>query len=118
MSFYSEVATEAASVIAEFGATCTLTTDETGAYDPEEGSAPIITTSHPCSAAVFPVERQYLDGTTILATDQQALVSVVGLVEPKPGDRLTFNGVVYQLLRAMILGPAGIAVLYTIFIRA
>lgn len=118
-SFYDDCAADANEALEEFGQTCVLGVVTAGAYDPETGGASTTTTNHTVTAAIFDYPTRHIDGTLILTGDKRALVSAVGLtVEPKPGHTFTdAAAVVYQVVNAKNLAPAGTSVLWTLQVR-
>ncbi len=119
MSFgYASIAATTQRLLQQFGASTTLTRSEPGEYDPDDGFAPLVDAVQTVTAAVFPVEDRFVDGTLIFATDQQAYLSAVGVTEPKPGDVLAWNGASLTAVRCKNLGPAGTFVLYEMIVRA
>lgn len=115
---YLSLAATANKLLQRFGASATLTRSRPGEYDPDTGAAPITAPVQNVTAAVFPVEDRFVDGTLIFATDQQAYVSAVGVTEPKPGDVLAWNGGSLTAVRCKNLGPSGVHVLYEMVVRA
>lgn len=115
---YLSLAATANKLLQRFGASATLTRSTPGEYDPDTGAAPITAAVQNVTAAVFPVEDRFVDGTLIFATDQQAYVSAVGVTEPRPGDVLTWNGTDLTVIRCKNLGPAATFVLYEMIVRA
>ena len=115
---YLSLAATAQRLLQRFGSATTLTRSTPGEYDPDTAAAPITTAVQNVTAAVFPVEDRFVDGTLIFATDQQAYVSAVGVTEPKPGDVLAWNGADLTAVRCKNLGPSGVFVLYEMIVRA
>ncbi|AKJ28837.1 hypothetical protein [Caldimonas brevitalea] len=117
MSFYTEMAQTAQALLQEFGAAATISRQTPGEYDPAAGAPSVVDTSQNVAAAVFPYGDRFIDGTLILAGDQQAFVGAVGATEPQPGDTFLWAGTAYKVIKAKILGPAGSAVLYELQVR-
>lgn len=118
MGFYDEVQGDAHAVLTEFGAAGQITRKERGGvYDPAAGAYPETTVAQPCTAVVFPIDQKLVNGTTVLASDEQAYLSAVGLVLPAPPQVLTWQGVDYTLVRVKNLAPAGVSVLVDIIVR-
>ena len=119
MSFdYAKTAQTAQRLLAKFGARTTLAHPVAPAYDPETGATTPVDAMTNVTAAVFPVDARFVDGSMVLATDLQAYLSAVGVDEPVPGDVLTWGGKSLTVVRAMNLGPAGVFVLYELIVRA
>jgi hypothetical protein len=53
----------------------------------------------------------------VLATDEQAYLSAVGLTIPEPTQRLAWAGKTYTIMRVENLAPAGTSVLVTMIVR-
>ncbi len=102
MTFYSDLAASALALLEEYGQTVTLSRTVRGAYDPATGApAAGTTTTYTGTAAVFDYDQ-----VAYLATD--------GVVLPLSGDTMTAGGVVYTVIRATQVNPAGTAVLYNV----
>ena len=119
MSFdYAEIAQVAHEILAEFGAEGVLARKERGTvYDPGAGGYGETTVTQPCTAVVFPVDQKLVNGTTVLATDEQAYLSAVGLTVPAPTQVLTWQGADYTLMSVKSLAPAGLPVLVELIVR-
>lgn len=116
--FYGEIAATADEILREFGAASTLTRTVPGTYDPATGgTTPDATTVYPCTMASFPIDDKWIDGTRILTGDEEAYLSVIGLGDPLPGDKIPWRGATYAVVNAKVLAPAGQAVLYTLQLR-
>lgn len=114
---YTRVAATALRLLRRFGAETTLTRPGVSSYDPDTGAVTATPVVDGCTAAVFPYEDKHIDGSLILATDQQALVAASGLNEPKPGDVLAWGGRGLTVVKAKNLGPSGVMVLYEVQVR-
>lgn len=69
---------------------------------------------------VTPVEEQYVNGTTILSTDQQVIVAAQGLPsapDPKCLVVDSKDGATYKVTEVDPIEPGRIAVVHTIFMR-
>ncbi|MCO5355063.1 hypothetical protein [Acidovorax kalamii] len=118
MTFYTEMAQVADEILHEFGAAGTLTyKTRSGEYDTELGDYPEVPVTQACTAVVFPVEEKLVDGTTVLATDEQAYLSAVGLSIPEPTHVLTLGGVARTVVSVKNLAPAGTSVLVELIVR-
>lgn len=115
---YQEIARDADEALREAGAAGTLTyKTRSGEYDPGLGGYPEAVVTQPCTAVVFPVDQSLVDGTTVLATDEQAYLSAVGLTIPEPTQKLVWAGKTYTIKRVENLAPAGSSVLVTMIVR-
>jgi hypothetical protein len=112
MTFYAEMAQGADEILREFGAAGTVSYKTgSGEYDPDFGDYPEVEVTQACTAAVFPVDQKLVDGTTVLATDEQAYLSAVGL------SILTLGGVARTVVSVKNLAPAGTSVLVELIVR-
>lgn len=119
MSFdYAEIAQTVQELLEEFGAPGKLTRkDRAGVYDPDLGDYPEVEVAQDCTAVVFPIDQKLVDGTAVLATDEQAYLSAVSLTTPTPSHKLTWQGKGYTIVRAKNLAPAGVSVLVELIVR-
>lgn len=62
------------------------------------------------------VSARYVDGTSILATDQSALIVAFG-VTPTPSGTFKKDGTVHQIIRVDQIPAAGTPVAWRIFLR-
>lgn len=120
MTIYTRAIATVERMLRKYGAETTLTTPSATAptYNTATGvSTPASPTVDPVQAVVFPYADKYIDGTLILAGDEQAYISAVGITEPKPGSVLAWRGKSYTTVRAKVLGPSGVNVLYELQVR-
>lgn len=117
MTMYSDLASVANELLAEFGQSVTIRHRTSGAYDPATGSATVTTTDEAGNAAVFDYDTKHIDGTMIVRGDKYALLSPVGITAPDTDDRLIVGGVEYSVVSVKTEAPAGTAVLHTVQIR-
>lgn len=117
MSFdYAAIADDAAQLVMEFGAAATLTRT-TPTYDESTGIAGTSDAVQSVYACVMPYGDKMVNGTTILASDQQAYIAARGVTAPQPGDTFTWQSVKYNVISAKNIGPAGIFVFYELQVR-
>lgn len=119
MTFYSELATTALELLAEFGVSGVLRRPSAGTFDPAAGTVTGSTnTDYTITAALFDYGLKesgatLADGTVIKAGDKQIYVAASGLaVAPAITDTLIINSVTYRIANVKIIAPSGIAVLY------
>lgn len=118
MSFYSDIAADAHALLAEFGSPGQVTrTEQSGTYNPDTGDYDTTTVTQDCIAVVFPIDQKLVDGTTVLATDETAYLSAVGLTIPEPTQKLAWAGKTYTIMRVENLAPASTSVLVTMIVR-
>lgn len=119
MSFdYASLATDVAGVLADLGATGTLTRNTPGTYDPSTSSAATTASSQTVTACLFPYGDRMIDGTNILATDRQALIGAASITPPRAGDVLTWGSETLTVVRAKVLAPARTYVVYECQVRS
>jgi hypothetical protein len=114
---YASTATQAAEVLAEFGRAATITRSVPGAYDPATGTGSTADLVQSVFAVVLPYGDNMVDGSRVLATDQQAYVSA-GTAVPRAGDVMTWGADDLRIIEVKALAPAGTAVLYTMQVRS
>lgn len=112
---YAATAATATRLLQRFGAAATIKRTTAGEYDPVLGYAPVVTTEHPTTAAVFAYPQSYIDGTNILQGDQQAFLTPADA--PKQGDKLAWQGTDYEVIAVKPVSPAGLAVIYEVQVR-
>jgi hypothetical protein len=120
---YAKTAATAQRLLTRFGASTTLTHITAGTYNPDTGTNTPTEVAQTVVAALFPFGHSMVDGTLILATDQQAYIGVkttagAAVTEPKPGAVLTWGGRGLTVINAKNLGPAGTMVLFELQVRA
>ena len=110
MSFdYDALRLEAQAIIAEFGATATLTRTTT-TYSPTTGNATGTPTNYSGVGVVFDREVRDRKDSTVRATEQVAYLSLA--MDPAPGDELTVGGTKYRVVTSKPLRPATVTVLH------
>lgn len=120
MSFdYSSMGVTADELITEFGAPATLTRPADPAYNPATGktvqASPLVQAT---TAVVIDYEQKYVDGTLIRAGDKQCFLTPKGIVPPRQGDVLAWQGVNYKVIGVTPIAPAGVNVLYELQLRS
>ena len=120
MALYDELAATATELLRELGAACTLVRNvppTAAQYDPATGTATVTVLSQTAYAVVFPYGDRYINGDTILASDQQAYMSTTGVLRPAPGDSFVWGGETWRVVASKPLAPALVAVLYEMQVR-
>lgn len=118
MSFYSELAESAKSILAEFGGTVILKSASSGQYDPATGSASV-TTSETTRKGVFlsfGSGQTYVRGQMIQTYDKRLLLDASAGV----GSQDTFidsDGSEWSPVSINSISPAGVAVVYDMHVR-
>jgi len=125
MTFYERIQATANRLLKGKGQSLTLTHVIPGTYDPSTGQITNTTSTQTGFGAVMDWSANQIDGTLILATDRQLLLSPLNsagaaLTAPVLGDTVTdAAGVVYTLVAPLkTVSPGGVAVLYDCNLRA
>lgn len=123
MTDYTKTAERADASLRRKGGTVSIRRIVLGDYDPTTGTkATISDTTYAGTGVKVAYEAADIDGTLILATDQQMLLSPLqtnGAVmpEPKTGDTVTVGTSAYNIMSVSKVEPFDIAVLYTLQLR-
>ncbi len=116
MSLYSDLATTAKELLAEFGQVITITRKAGNTYDPVTGITTAGTATDYLPKGILKQYKSHLiDGTRILATDRELVID--DTVEPMMTDTITIGG---ESWTPIILGesnPAGTPLVYKIQVR-
>jgi hypothetical protein len=78
--------------------------------------APVVT-EYPLKAAVRGVSQQYVNGTTILTSDEQVTCAVPSVTPDMATDALVIDGVAVTVLKNQPIPAAGTPVAYLFVIR-
>lgn len=122
MADYTKTAARADQSLRRKGGIVVLRQVVTGAYDPDLGMAPTITTDHEGTGVKIAYEAENIDGTLIQAGDQKLLLSPLqrnGLPMPAPttADLVLFGGASYTVKAVGTTAPVDVAVLHTLQLR-
>ena len=90
------------------------TTPPVNPWDPPVGTDPV---AHTLKATAKGVSKEFIDGTTIVATDIEIIAAVFD-AEPDPADVLTIDGKPVMVLRVIRLPAAGVVVAWKFVVRA
>lgn len=121
------LAANAARMIRTRGTTITLTRTANAPSDPETPDVPgtPAETAYTLDAFVKGATEQYIDGTTVLASDLMVVASpkaqLAGApvdIVPQMGDRLTIDGKEKEIKRILPAPAAGSAALFRIFVAS
>ncbi|AID29246.1 hypothetical protein [Mesorhizobium jarvisii] len=118
MSFYDDMAGVATELLTEFNqGSVQLKRETPGVVDPDQPWVPIEPTveTWPLNAAVRRVSQKYVDGTLIVATDNQVTFAVPAIV-PAMTDTLIVDGVELAMKDLRPIPPAGTVVAYIAFV--
>lgn len=118
---YTRLAATALRLITKYGRDVTLKfatdTSPPDADQPWEPGAPSYVTKV-VKGVIFPIDEKYVDGTTVLATDEQALVAAKNLpAVPDPKTVLLDGTTPYKTVKVDPIGPGDIALVYTLIVR-
>ena len=112
--FYEELIPEVLEILTEFGADGIFVHKDDGTYN--AASSTVVRdpeVNDPVLAAVFDVNEQFINGTSIRTGDKQIFMSINGTTsEPKTGDELYWGSEIYKIIQAKKIAPARISVLY------
>ncbi len=87
------------------------------AYDTATGTNTETTATQACKVYVSAVSAEDMADETVLRTDSKFIMSVVGVTAPEVNDRLTVDGVTYNVQSAMKIKVSGLSVLYKGILR-
>lgn len=90
------------------------TTPGENPWDPPVVTEPV---AHTLKATAKGVSKEFIDGTTIVATDIEIIAAVFD-AEPEPADVLTIDGKPVMVLRVIRLPAAGVVVAWKFVVRA
>lgn len=118
MSFYSELAADAAALLAEFGAPAVLRRAADGDYDTNFAEVDDNGTQVYNTVAVRgEFKRSDIDGTQILATDVRLYVSPSLATAPLPGDRIAFDTETFIVVNSKPVKPGAVVLLHDVQCR-
>lgn len=117
MSFYSDLAVTARTLLTEFGQNVTFVRRNLGVHDPvtgiTAGAGNLIFTGY---AAIFDYETKLIDGTNIQVGDKNVTLEAGN--EPQIDDVMTVGDGDYTVLNVSPLSPAGEVVIYELHVRS
>lgn len=119
MDFYEEMAGVASEVMAEFKqGTVTLTKPGGTSTGPNPWDPPVVTDPvvYTLDATVKGVSAEFVDGTTILATDLEVTAAVFG-AEPEPPDEVAIDGQVVTVIKTVRIPAAATVVAWKFITR-
>ena len=121
-TLYERLQATALRLIVKYGRDVTLqfATDAAppDAARPWEPASPTLTAPHVARAVVFPVEQQFVDGTVVLGTDQQAILAAKGLPGvPDPKTVFLDGTTPYRVIKVDPIKTGPIPLVYTLFLR-
>ena len=122
MTDYAKTALRADQSLRRKGGVVVLRQVVTGAYDPDLGMAPTITTDYEGPGVKINYEAENIDGTLIQAGDQKLLLSPLqrngaSMPAPTTADLVLFGGASYTVKAVETTAPVDVAVLHTLQLR-
>lgn len=117
--FYEEMQGVAGELLAEFAqGVVTVTVPGTTTPGPNPWDPPVVTdpVTYPLDATVKGVSKEFVDGTTILATDLEVTAAVFG-AEAGPADAVSIDGTAMTLLKVIRVPAAGTVVAWKWIVR-
>lgn len=119
MTFYSDMATTAQEMIAEFGRLIILRVNNEGVYDPVTDVTTGASTSDAAVKAVFTdFKEKDIDGTLIVRGDKQVLLAASDLAQaPETNDILVDGLDEYRVIEIMSIQPGDQALIYKVQVR-
>lgn len=118
--FYADMQDFASEMLAEFQqGSVTLHRSVPGASDPLTPWVPgePVETDYPLNAVVRGVAQQYVNGTTILSSDEQVTCAVPPVEPDMTTDSLLIDGVAVTVLKNTPIPAAGTPVAYLFVVR-
>ena len=99
--------------------TVSLTRTTPGSSSPSTPWIPgeATTVTYSLDATVKGVSKEFIDGTTIVATDLEVTAAAFG-AEPEPGDTLSIDGKAVTILKQVRIPAAGTLVCWKWIVRA
>lgn len=121
MSFYSDMAAIASDILTEFKQGAVVLTHMTDTGTPLDVDAPwlgntMTPVDYPLSATVSGVSEEFVNGTTIVASDLEITAAVLA-VEPVQADTVTIDGKAVTLLKIVRIPAAGTVVAWRLIVR-
>lgn len=118
MSFYDELSVTALELLTAFGQPITRRSYTEGVYSPATGLTTPSAVDTARTGAIFDYGSgsSLVRGGLIQGTDKRLLVDGTDSVNPQ--DHFIVNNIEYVIVSVGLVGPAGIAVLYDVHLRA
>lgn len=118
---YAESLNDAQDLLSEFGQDVSIVVTGESTYNPDTQTITNSSASYTAKGVLLDYKATdrgaSLDGS-IQVNDKKLLVSPVGLtVTPTPNDKVTINGVVWNIANVKAVKPADVTVLYELQVR-
>lgn len=118
MTFYSDIAVDADTVLKEFGAPAILRRVGLGSYEPFDAVAASGSPGdEPVTAVVLDYDESDMTGSLIQRSDKRVFMSAVGVDAPRVTDLLVWVDGTYTIQDAKVLAPSGVNVIYELRVR-
>lgn len=118
MSFYTEMAAVADSLITEFGMAVTVKVPSGSAYNPDTGTVTVTYADQSGYGCVVDFDKDMIDGTKVRIGDKLMLLAPSGVSEPFDGCLVVANSETWTVIPPVnVTSPAGIACLYQVQLR-
>ena len=118
-TFYEEMADVASEVLAEFHQGVIILS-KTVPGEPDASTPWIpgepVTVAHTLNATAKPVSEEFINGTTIVATDIEITAAVFG-ADPDPADQMEIDGQPMTIIEVMRIPAAGTVVVWKLIVR-
>ena len=116
MSFYDDMGAVALELLEEFGQSVTLSRETGGSTDPVTGEVTAGTdASVTTTGLIKPYPENMIDGTRILASDRELVLSNEHV--PLPSDKPLIGGEEWAIVGIKTVSPAGTDVVYFCQVR-
>jgi hypothetical protein len=121
MSLYSEFADTANSMLAEFGQSVTVTNFEMGVEDSITGVVSQVSSQFTTVGVLLDYDyRNFGEApatySTVITIDKRIIITAIKVINS--GDLVFVDGTLYKCNVVKLLSPAGVRVLYDIWIQA
>lgn len=119
MSFYDELSVTALELLTAFGQSITRRSYTEGVYNPATGLAAPAAVDTVRKGAIFDygaTSGNLVRGSLIQNTDKRLLVDGTDVINLQ--DHFIVNGTEYVVVSIGLIGPAGVAVMYDLHVRA
>lgn len=116
--FYTKLAKTSLRLIADKGRDVSIIRTTQGEYEPGTGFVSSSTKTNKAKAVFTNYTKQDIDGTLIITDDKQCLIAADALdFEPSTGDKIKEATTEWTIVRADVVKPGSVALLYKIQVR-
>ncbi len=121
---YAEDILAASEMIAEFGATASLSVQGTATYNPATGTSSASTSPASVSAVLLPLDkgRRYQMESMASGDEQRLIMAAIDIngasvAAPKIGEEITFAGVKFLVVEVSPLAPDGTPIIHDCVVK-